>query len=96
MNNFWKKDKKEHFFVGMISAFICTFILHMVALLLNKENYGIADMITIVLGIIAVVAWELLRNRTFSVGDMKAGTLGILAGIISHKIVLIIGLNLIG
>lgn len=89
MNKFWKKDKIIHLVVAMICAFILDIVLYMFI-------GDVADVITIVVMLAAIVIWENLPRRTFSVGDMIAGTLGLFLGLVLEKIFLIIGYYLIG
>ena len=44
----------------------------------------------------AIIVWEYLPWRTFSVGDMIAGIFGLIAGLIIEKIILVIGYLIIG
>ena len=89
MNKFWQKDKITHFVVAMIVAFLLDIVLYVFI-------GNVADVITIVVMLAAIVAWEYLPKRTFSVGDMRAGTLGLVVGLILEKIILVIGYFIIG
>lgn len=96
MKNFWQKDKKEHYYIALIASFILDFALTIIFSLYNVKDISLADLITIVLGLIAILACEFLPKRVFSVGDMIAGTLGLFTGLVLAKVVLVIGYWIIG
>ena len=77
--SFWKPDKIKHLKIATAGAYVLNIILFILI-------GAIADGITIFVGLAAIIGWEFLPNRTFSVGDMEAGTLGIIAGMILAKI----------
>jgi len=86
---FWTKDKQLHFIVALVVTFILNVVLY--------EWLGdVADFIVILAMISGIIAWEYIPTRNFSVGDMRAGTLGLMAGLILTKIALIIGYLIIG
>ena len=85
--SFWKPDKIKHLKIATVGAYVLNIILFILI-------GAIADGITIFAGLAAIIGWEFLPKRTFSVGDMEAGTLGIIAGMILAKITLIIALVL--
>lgn len=89
MKRFWQKDKIKHFVIAMVVAFLLDIILYMFI-------GNVADVITIVVVLAAIVVWERLPWRTFSVGDMIAGVFGLIAGLILEKVVLVIGYLIIG
>ena len=85
--SFWKPDKIKHLKIATVGAYVLNIILFILI-------GAIADAITILAGLAAIIGWEFLPKRTFSVGDMGAGTLGLIAGMILAKITLIIALVL--
>ena len=85
--SFWQPDKIKHLKIANVGAYVLNIILF---ILIGV----IADGITIFAGLAAIIGWEFLPKRTFSVGDMGAGTLGLIAGMILAKITLIIALVL--
>ena len=85
--SFWKPDKIKHLKITTVGAYVLNIILFILI-------GAIADGITILAGLAAIIGWEFLPKRTFSVGDMGAGTLGLIAGMILAKITLIIALVL--
>ena len=85
--NFWQPDKIKHLKIATVGAYVLNIILFILI-------GAIADGITILAGLAAIIGWEFLPKRTFSVGDMGAGTLGLIAGMILAKITLIIALVL--
>jgi VanZ family protein len=74
-----EKDKKLHFIV----AFTITFILDIIGNLIFKT--GIEDAIVSILMLIAIVLWEYLPNRNYSVNDMRFGILGLIFGMLLAK-----------
>ena len=82
--NFWQPDKIKHLKIATVGAYVLNIILFILI-------GAIADAITILAGLAAIIGWEFLPKRTFSVGDMGAGTLGLIAGMILAKMTLIIG-----
>ena len=87
--SFWKPDKITHLKIATAGAYVLNIILFILI-------GAIADGITIFVGLAASVGWEFRPSRTFSVGDLGADTLGLIAGMILAKITLIIGYLIIG
>lgn len=78
-----KTDKRDHLIIAALGAYL------VIMMLLPILGHA-ADFIAILVGIVAMILWELREDRTFSVSDMWFGTLGIPIGILFAYLMLTI------
>ena len=77
-----ERDKKLHFFV----AFFSTLVMDLILFYFLKT--GVADLVTMICGISAIVAWEFIPGRHFEIKDIYFGFLGLVSGLVMQKIFL--------
>ena len=87
---FWQPDKIRHYWVADICTFLLNIILFILFFIFRSSDPMIANVITFPAGLLAIIAWEKFVSEKFSVGDLCAGFLGILSGMIESNLLIIL------
>jgi len=87
---FWQPDKIRHYWEADICTFLLNIILFILFFIFRSSDPMIANVITFPAGLLAIIAWEKFVSEKFSVGDLCAGFLGILSGMIESNLLIIL------
>ena len=87
---FWQPDKKKHYWVADVAVFLLNIILFAFFFWVKVEEPLVCNVIIFPAGLAAIILWEKFVSEKFSVGDLCAGFLGILSGMIESNLLIIL------